>query len=565
MTIAVGSYGKRIRSQVDYVLGAILLGTFLLFWNVLSFDYINYDDQNWISANKFVEAGITIESLKWAAIGVVNSTWCPLTNLSFVLEGAIFGIHPGISHLINLMVHLLNVALVFRFSCRMLQHDYAALFATFLFAMHPVNVEAVCWVSDRKGVLSGFFLLLSLINYIDHALNSKKAAYLSSVSFYLLSVASKPSVITVPFLLFFIDLWLLLPIRANRRIFEKIPFFLISLTDAVVVFLIQSREGGIAQHGFLVNVQTACIGCARYISNMFFPMDLNVCYFHPGIWPAALIFASVSTIILSNLIGILAWKQSKIVLISFWMFLITLAPVLEFIPAGHAYMADRYAYIAYLWLFLGLASLVRHLIKVKALLVVFLISGWCSYLAWYSLGLVDVWRNSITIFTRAIQVDPENPIAHANLAFAYNAKGLHKEATKHIELSLKNPSLQGSLLTAAEIFSDAGDEESALNYLHEARSQIYSAETVFAYANFLAHSEKYQDPKKTVAIVRHAQIMNPSPIGLDLLARCLVQISEMDRAKTALTNAINLDAAAGSKSRLVLVSHLNAINNASQK
>jgi len=159
MTIAVGSYGKRIRSQVDYVLGAILLGTFLLFWNVLSFDYINYDDQNWISANKFVEAGITIESLKWAAIGVVNSTWCPLTNLSFVLEGAIFGIHPGISHLINLMVHLLNVALVFRFSCRMLQHDYAALFATFLFAMHPVNVEAVCWVSDRKGVLSGFFSL----------------------------------------------------------------------------------------------------------------------------------------------------------------------------------------------------------------------------------------------------------------------------------------------------------------------------------------------------------------------------------------------------------------------
>jgi len=502
---------------------AIVILLVILYWPVVSFQYINYDDPNWIYNNPHIAGGLSLASLCWAVTGVVNSTWCPLTNLSFILECQFFGVNPATSHLINFLLHTANVLLLFRFLSRIFGWTPPAAGITLLFAVHPMNVEAVAWISDRKGLLSALFLLLMLTKYFDYAKKASTKSYWQAVAFYGLSLASKPTAITVPLMLILLDVWPLARSDGRgksrgQRALEKVPFFVLAGSDAIIAYKGQHDTAGIASHPFLINVQTAIIGCARYIANLAWPMDLNVCYFHPGSWPWSLVLASAVLVTLCVATLGLWWRQDKKPLICFALFVLGLAPVLELIPAGHCYMADRYTYLPYIWLMMVLAPPLCEI--ARKFPVILIPTGLAtSLLIWDTSQQLACWKNSRTVFERALAVNPRNPVALVNLAAACSTQNDAGNAISHIDAAVnldgENPFVQ---LTAAQIYQQAGQYKAAYQHFKKACELCKSPLYLSSFAGFISTHPGLARPEEGLNAARLAMLIAPSAEAFDLYA-----------------------------------------------
>lgn len=415
---------------------ALVAATLLVYGQVRHFEFINYDDTEYVTENVNVRGGLIVEGIVWAFRTVHAGNWHPLTWLSHMLDVSLFGMDPGGHHVMNLIFHIINTLLVFVVFSKMTGAIPKSAFVAALFALHPLHVESVAWVSERKDLLSTFFWMISLWAYAGYAAAPSMRRYLTVAACFCLGLMSKPMVVTLPFVLLLLDYWPLKRFQwshlkggANgcrtvifRLIREKIPLLVLSALSAVVTVYAQASGGAVKDLDIFpltVRIANAVVVYAAYIIKMIWPSDLAFLYPHPGMPPAWQVACAVLLLAGITVFGLArAGKQPYVIFGWFW-FLGTLVPVIGLVQVGMQAMADRYTYIPLTGLFImvtwGIADAARkwrHQTPVLALgagILLLVFGG----LTWQQAGY---WKNSENLFRRAIDITKDNFIAHYNLA-----------------------------------------------------------------------------------------------------------------------------------------------------
>jgi tetratricopeptide (TPR) repeat protein len=459
------------RKQVSVLLLATLLGlaTVVLYWPAMQCDFISYDDPDYVTSNIQVQNGITFENLKLALTSSVSANWHPLTVLSHMLDCQLFGLKPWGHHLTSVLLHALNSALVFLLLRGLTGAVWRSVLVAALFAVHPLRVESVAWVSERKDVLNTFFGLLTLIAYTRYAQEQESRSkdqvggrknsfsYLLSPSYWFallcfaLGLMSKPMLVTWPFVLLLLDYWPLRRIDLATRhsslatiirlLLEKIPFFALAAVACIATFMVQKEAGAVATSLPLVErLENVPVSYCRYLEKIFWPTDLAVFYPHPGHWPLAeVILASLFLVVISGLL-LVNWRRYPFLLMGWLWFVGTLVPVIGLVQVGAQSLADRYTYIPSLGVLLlavwGANELVQRCriillpMAVAASTVIVLCIGLTRHQLVY-------WRNSETLFRHALAVTKNNFLAHGILGAALGMKGQADEAILHCEEAIR--------------------------------------------------------------------------------------------------------------------------------
>jgi tetratricopeptide (TPR) repeat protein len=480
--------------QVLVLLLAILLGlaTVALYRPAMQFDFISYDDPDYVTANVHIQNGINIENLKWALTSSVSANWHPLTICSHMLDCQLFGIRPWGHHLTSVLLHALNTALVFLFLRGMTGAVWRSVLVAVLFAVHPLRVESVVWISERKDVLSTFFGLLTLICYSRHVQKAEikqqtpfsfhpSPCYWFALVFFALGLLSKPMLVTLPFILLLLDYW---PLNRMRNVecrmqnfkmlfLEKIPFLALAAAACVATFLVQKQAGAISTSLPLVErVENVPISYCRYLGKMFWPTDLAVFYPHPGHWPLeAVILASLFLAVISGLL-LVNWQRYPFLLMGWLWFIGTLVPVIGLVQVGAQSLADRYTYIPSVGLLVlmvwGVDELVRRWRYLVAPLSVLgsaaIIS--CIVVTRHQLGY---WQNSETLFRHALAVTENNFLAHGLLGAALGMRGQTDEAIRHCEEAIRiKPEYAEAHSNLGDALVSKGQNDAAIDQYQDA-------------------------------------------------------------------------------------------------
>ncbi len=443
------------------LVGLLLALITLLVYLPVAFDgFVNYDDQDYITDNTMVQKGLTWAGIQWAFTTGHASNWHPITWLSHMTDCELFGLNPGAHHLVNGLFHTANVVLLFGLLLRLTGAMWPSAFVAALFAWHPLHVESVAWISERKDVLSTLFALLTLLAYAQYVKKSTVHGPQSKIFFglallcFALGLMSKPMLVTLPFVMLLLDYWPLGRIAecgarsANLKnvsrpstlnpqpstfLFEKWPFFLLTIASCVVTFLVQSQQGGnavaslefIPMHYRLCNALTSY---GLYLLKMAWPVGLSVFYPLPEHLTWLLLAATASAAILI-LISSLVWRtrQERPYLTVGWLwFLGTLVPVIGLVQVGGAALADRYTYIPSIGVFIivafGFRDLANRFCFPKAAITTAAVLALAGCIA-LTENQLRYWRDSESLFTHALAVTKDNHVAHLDLGVALEQKG----------------------------------------------------------------------------------------------------------------------------------------------
>ena len=454
-----------LRMGIATLLISLLLaaGTFLTYLPALKFDFVNYDDTDYVTQNPNVTSGLSTTNLVWAFTTGHAGNWHPITWISHQADASAFGLNPGGHHLTNVLFHTANTLLLFLLLRSLTGSLWRSMLVAALFALHPAHVESVAWISERKDVLSAFFGLLALLSYTRasrcrdtrHSDPSQiqwlHRSIIPPTLFLALGLMAKPMLVTLPFVMLLLDYWPLDRQRTpwKRLILEKWPLFGLITASSVVTFIVQ-KQGGAVQTlrdlSLAGRLENAVISYSRYLAKAFWPANLATPYPHPGTWPWTQIL--FSCLILVS-ISLLAWRyrRSQPSIIVGWLwFLGMLIPVLGLIQVGAQSMADRYTYLPYIGIFIALCYTKRGQ---SSLLTVTPTSSNPSPLqsplnltlcgvAIVALGALTltsrqqlrVWQDSGTLFNHSISVTRSNWIAWYNLGWHLDTHGQTEEAVK---------------------------------------------------------------------------------------------------------------------------------------
>lgn len=472
--------------RVDVWIGLALgLATLAVYGQVLTHQFINFDDDTYIWANSVVSAGLTAKGFEWAFTTFHSANWHPLTWLSHMLDSQLFGLHAGGHLLVNALLHAANAVLLFLFLNRVTRARWPSAIVAAFFALHPLHVESVAWASERKDTLSTAFGLLCLLAYGRYALAPSWKRY-GPVALWLgLGLMAKPMLVTWPFVLLLLDYWPFrrLPLRPTLsfRAFwpllrEKLPLLLLVVPSVCITYIAQAQGGavsGLSIEPFSWRIANALRSYAKYLYLTFCPRDLAVYYptVHDTIpiwqWGLALLL-----LVLISLFAITNARKRPYLVVGWLWFLVTLLPVIGLVRVGSQAMADRYTYIPSMGLFIaivfGLADLaatrrVRHVFVVTA-------SG-IALLALTCLTALQIsrWRDSETLFSYVLSVTSENPVAQNNLGSALGAKGKPAEALPHFAEALRlDPRYFDALGNMGQSLWEQGDDVQAVGYFERA-------------------------------------------------------------------------------------------------
>jgi tetratricopeptide (TPR) repeat protein len=470
---------------------ALILLTLVVFWPVGGHDFINYDDNTYVTENGPVLQGLTMKGLLWAATTFHAGNWHPVTWFSHMLDVSLFGMNPAGHHWMNLLFHLANVLLLF-FLLRRMTHALwpSALVAT-LFAIHPLHVESVAWVAERKDVLSAFFGLLTLWAYVGYAEKrvssfrfhvssfrpeSRKAmlSYLAVLLFFTLSLMAKPMLVTLPFLMLLLDYWPLRrtsfkfqvssfrfknlkpetlkpetdfnqPGTRNQKpgtrnlIFEKLPLFALAAASSVITYLVQQKAGSVTPFQFLplsVRLGNAVVSYVAYIGKMLWPSNLAIFYrYVGGSLPLWQMIGSALLLLLLSAAVIRMGNRRPYLIVGWLWYLGTLVPVIGIVQVGAQGMADRYTYIPLIGIFImivwGVFETSRRVMLARAIVVLIVLLGVVARVQ------VGYWRNSVTLFEHALQATEWNQTAHNHLGLALAKQGKLEEARRHYSEAIR--------------------------------------------------------------------------------------------------------------------------------
>jgi tetratricopeptide (TPR) repeat protein len=454
----------------------LMLATIVIYWPATRCDFINFDDPENVTANLHVQGGLSWVGVKWAFYNTEQAAyWAPLLWLSHELACQLFGLHAWGHHLINVLLHAANTALVFLLFQRLTRATWRSLLLAALFGWHPLRVESVAWVTERKDVLSGFFGFLSLLFYARYAqamegrkqkaemanwksaVNFLSGSYWFALLFLALGLMSKATLVTWPFVMLLLDFWPLKRIAdcglriadLKRLLLEKIPFFILAAAASVVTYVVQKKGGMVVTVANLplgARMENTLISYCRYLGKMFWPTDLAVYYPHPGHWPLAeVLLAGVFLCGISSLL-VMKWRHHPYLLMGWLWFVGTLVPVIQLVQSGEQAMADRYVYIPSIGVLVltiwGVHELTRRWRQFEMVLSLAGVAAMvlCIALTRQQLGY---WQDSETLFRHALEVTQKNYIAHFNLGAALDEKGRTDEAIRQFQEAIRLKSDDG--------------------------------------------------------------------------------------------------------------------------
>jgi len=452
------------RYYVPLIYLALALVTLAVFSQVRNYDFINLDDLGYVFNNPNVQAGLTRDSIVWAFTMGYKAYWHPLTWLSYMLDCQLFGTDPGWHHLTNLLLHITSTLLLFAVFRRMTGLLWRSAFVAALFALHPLNVESVAWISERKNVLSTMFWMLTMITYLGYVQRATASRYLLTLLMFALGLMAKPMLVTLPFVLLLLDYWPLGRLRLSqtvrggrkpgsarfqwrlwrRLVGEKVPFLALSAVSIYLSSLSVQTRGIVVSTEAVpmgLRIANAMVSYVSYIAKMLWPWKLAVFYPYPETVPA---WQVIGALLLLAGVSVLVFRlvKSKPYLAVGWLwYLGTLTPAIGIMQAGSwPAMADRFAYIPLVGLFiiiaLGLPELLRKwryqkTVLTAAALAVILTLSICTHLQLLH------WRNSGTVFEHAVKVTDGNYLAHFYLARSLSEEGRVDEAITHLEEVLR--------------------------------------------------------------------------------------------------------------------------------
>jgi len=431
---------------------AFILGVaaILVYWPATRCSFVNFDDDLYVTANAQVQGGLTIENVKWAFINPVASNWHPLTTLSHMADFQFFGLTPREPHLVNVLLHALDTMLVFVLFLQMTGARWRSACVAALFAVHPLHVESVAWISERKDVLSCFFGLLSLIFYARSARTQPRRdrllGYAISLLFLALGMMCKPMLVTWPCVMLLLDYWPLGRVQPGQwkaLLIEKIPFFALAVAMCVVTMLVQHHAGAAAtgeQLPFGMRFENAPISCCRYLGMFFWPTNLAVFYPLPASWPIAWVLGALVLLVAISWFVFWPGRSRPFLLVGWLWFLGTLVPVIGLVQVGDQALADRYMYIPSLGLSVlvvwGAYELTRGWREQGT---VWLVAGATAVIFCISLTRQQIgyWQDSEALFRHALAVTTGNYIADNNLAALLEDRGEFDEAIAHLQEAVR--------------------------------------------------------------------------------------------------------------------------------
>lgn len=448
---------RRVRWYLPLALLLITVVTVAVYWPTLHNDFIDFDDDVYVTANMMVRQGLSFKGLLWSLSTFHAANWHPLTWLSHMLDVQLFGMNPLGHHATSLLIHIANALLLCALLHRLTGFVGRSLVVALLFAIHPLHVESVAWVAERKDVLSTLFCFLTLWAYCGYAKKTTITRYLSVVVFFALGLMSKQMLVTLPLLLLLMDYWPLKRLVLSRcegsgtslkqLLVEKIPLFVMSVGAAFLILRAHASSKALFkadEESLLLHSGNAFLSYVKYIGNMFWPVDLAL--FYP-FEPAAVIALSVAgaLVLLIGLTGLsVAQGKKRPYLVFGWLwYLITLLPVIGFVRVGGQALADRYTYIPLIGLFLvvvwGAAEVAGR--WRKGILVV---AGGAAImmviLSLQTVRQIGYWKNSYSLYAHALAVVEGNWLAHNNMGILLSQHNRNADAIVHFQESVRlNP------------------------------------------------------------------------------------------------------------------------------
>ena len=410
-------------SRTDFRISLTLLAvTFALYSGVRRLNFVNYDDFEYVVNNPHLRDGFSARGIVWAFTSADSSNWFPLTWLSYIFDYRIFGLESAGYHLGNLLLHALTSIALFLFLLRATGERWPSAFVAFLFALHPLHVESVAWVAERKDVLCALFWFLTLWAWVRYTERPARQKYLLALLFFALGLMSKPMIVTLPFLLLLLDVWPLRRKYSRQLLREKLPFFALSAVSTVITYFAQ-RNGGAVQSltrfPLGLRIENALVTGIVYIAGMFWPSRLAVIYPYPKQLPlwqavaAALALACISALVLRR------FRTRPYLAVGWFRYLGTLVPVIGLVQVGVQSRADRYMYVPMVGLAIMLAwsgaEAVRRWPQARLWIVV---PAAAASIALFPVTWLQIryWKDGETLFRHAMAVTSGNDDACLSLA-----------------------------------------------------------------------------------------------------------------------------------------------------
>jgi protein O-mannosyl-transferase len=430
-------------------LGAVLIATTLIVYaQAWRFGFVLFDDPTYVSENPRVQAGLSLETFAWSFTTFRDGNWIPFTWLSLMLDTTVFGFHATGYHVTNVLLHVANTVLVFAFLARATGNQLRSACVAGLFALHPLHVESVAWVTERKDVLSTVFGLLALLTYVNYATGRGRWNFAACVICFVASLLSKQTLVTLPFVLLLLDFWPLNRFSERsarlRLIAEKIPLLAISVIACVVTVTAQ-RSGhnvaSLASFSLIARCLNAVVAYGTYLAKTFVPYHLSVFYPHPGEHFFALAVAVAAALLTAvSVAAIVSIRRRPYLFVGWAWYLGTLVPMIGIVQVGRQQMADRYTYFPLIGIFLAVvwltADLVRGSVRVRRVLagaaVTVLIV--CAAATFVQAGY---WHDSISLFRHAYECDEDNPVAASALGNRLVETGQIKEGLALLESAVR--------------------------------------------------------------------------------------------------------------------------------
>jgi protein O-mannosyl-transferase len=528
--------------------------------------FVNYDDDRYVTENAHIRQGLTADTFAWALTSTEQANWHPLTWMSHALDCSLFRLNPAGHHFTSIVIHTANVVLLFLLLMWSTGRLGPSVFVAVLFALHPINVESVAWIAERKNVLCTLFFFLTLWAYGWYVRKPGWKRYLAVAGLFACGLAAKPMVITLPFVLLLLDYWPLNRISTSKDgrqkqvrtwwtlTTEKLPLLALSLASAIITMQAQRAGGALrssAQFSLSVRLENAVYAYAMYLWKMMWPARLAPLYPHPGDSLSTWQVAVAALVLLVITVFVIRFRERRYLPVGWFWFLGTLVPVIGLVQVGDAAMADRYAYIPLIGIFVmisvGIADWAGEMKVAQALAL----AGTVVLLALASVTYrqIGYWQSNLTLWSHALAVTQNNFIAEDNLGGALILEGEEEESHPHFEAAARiNPKDAMSRSNLGTYFQTHHQMRQAIAE-YKAAVDLTSDPGLLAqaYANLGAAQRALGDDDQARASFDQSLRLNPRQfnawLGMGLLAR---KQGKLQEAIDDLTYSIGLQASAES-------------------
>lgn len=515
------------------------------------------DDDDYVATNLIVQSGLNRASIAWAFTATAVANWHPLTWLSHMADCALFGLRPGFHHLVSVLLHAANAVLVLLVLWRMTRQLWPSALVAALFALHPLHVESVAWLAERKDVLSTFFGLGAMLAYATYCARPSVRRYAAVPLLFTLSLLAKPMWVTLPFALLLLDWWPLGRLhpegwrRSWRLIAEKVPLFILTAISCVITYRVQQGGGAVRTLDTMplwARLANGAVAYAQYAIKTIWPAELAIFYPHPGLdlpWPQVAL--AVAGLALITAASIRVASRRPYITVGWLWYLGTLVPVIGLVQVGSQAIADRYTYLPLLGLFIGAvwggAALVQAWPRLR-MPATAMAAAILAVLTLLTVFQVRHWRDNVALFEHALAVTPSNDVAHANLGIALHRQGREDEAEQHFRDAVKlRPNYVMAHVYLGIILAAKGNTEEALEHYRLAAggppSDPAYADAINNIGTLLMARGQYEEA--VVDLRKSAQLQPCDPDPQYNLGLALLELKKTDEAAACFRKALSLD------------------------